>query len=342
MLQTITTQFGGKGCIESLIGGRSENQDSAGWTETSLGLLIVVCDGMGGAKGGKYASELAVATMIEDVSASAHDGNPLSVMREAVSHANAVIYQEGQNEEYKGMGTTLTALLLTDKNAVAVHVGDSRIYQLRKGRKIFRTDDHSMVFDMVKAKIISEEQARLSDCSNIILKALGIAESVEPDISVIPYCKGDRFVLCSDGFWSAFDEDTLIKKLSWKGDPEGPLESLANEIDQMGKNEGCSHDNLTAAVMDVDRNSIMNAQIISVVNLRNVVLGLLLIISICVNIYFIKASAEMRRVKTELKELYNDLTSAQDELTARKVEKILQLANDGKMENNIDDTSEDE
>ena len=77
------------------------------------------------------------------------------------------IIEEGQkNPELHGMGTTVTALLLTDYSAITAYIGDSRIYQLRNGKKIFRTFDHSMVFEMVKKKVISEEQARLSAQSN--------------------------------------------------------------------------------------------------------------------------------------------------------------------------------
>lgn len=343
MLQKIATRFDGKGCIESLIGGRSENQDSAGWADTPLGLLVVVCDGMGGAKGGKHASELAVNTIVADVSEVPPGSDPMVVIQNAVSHANAVIYEEGQKDEYKGMGTTLTALLIAEREAFAAHVGDSRIYQLRNGKKIFRTDDHSMVFDMVRAKVISEEQARLSDCSNVILKALGISQSVEPDISVIPYCSGDRFVLCSDGFWSAFEESALIKKLSWKGGMEESLEALANEIDLIGKNSGCNHDNLTAAVVDVGEKSTLPIwKVLRKVSLREMVLSILLLVSIIANCCFFSVSAELCRIREELEELYNELNVAQDGLTARKVGKILQITGNEELENNVEDTSDNE
>ena len=72
------------------------------------------------------------------------------------------------------MGTTVTALLIGRSYALVAHVGDSRIYQLRKGKKVYRSFDHSMVFEMVRKKVITEEQARLSAQSNIIMKALGI------------------------------------------------------------------------------------------------------------------------------------------------------------------------
>ncbi|HIZ87980.1 MAG TPA: protein phosphatase 2C domain-containing protein [Candidatus Coprenecus pullistercoris] len=262
---------------------------------------------MGGAQGGKHASELAVSTIVSDVSEASSADNPLSVIRKAVSHANTVIYEEGQKDEYKGMGTTLTVLLLTDKEAITAHVGDSRIYQLRHGRKIFRTDDHSMVFDMVRAKVITEEQARLSDCSNIILKALGVSESVEADMSVLPYCKGDRFVLCSDGFWSAFDETVLIKKLSVKGSPEDLLESVADEIDQIGKGYGGNHDNLTAAMVIVDKGSAGASVRMPLSNRYIMLSGLLLIISACLNFYFLRVASGLRHDASEWEKRYEEV-----------------------------------
>lgn len=88
------------------------------------------------------------------------------------------------------MGTTVTVLLINEEKATVAYVGDSRIYQIRKGRKIFRTFDHSMVFRMVKKKIITEEQARLSAQSNIILRAVGLKPDLDVDVFDLPYDKG--------------------------------------------------------------------------------------------------------------------------------------------------------
>lgn len=322
MPQIITSKFKGTGCIESLIGGRQENQDSAGYADTPFGLMIVVCDGMGGEKGGKQASTIAVDTIITEVSEATADMLPLPTIQRAIRIANSKIFEEGQKEEYKGMGTTLTTLLLTDDVAIVVHVGDSRIYQLRKGGKYFRTFDHSMVFDMVKANMMSEEQARLSDRSNIILKALGISETVEPDINITPYRKGDRFVLCTDGFWSAFDEKTLIRKLSRKKRPESMLDSLSEEIDITGKRNGSNHDNLTAAVFDIGKDSTLNTK--GKNKFIKPFLYIILFLSLCLNIYGIKTLMAIGHIKGELYKLHKDLEDAQEELTARKVEKILE------------------
>lgn len=139
------------GFIDSRIGGRKENQDSAGIKDTKLGYLVVVCDGMGGMQGGRTASQLAVQTILKTVASADNQANPSMTLIKAIRNANMAIIEEGRNNsDLQGMGTTVTALLLTPYSALTAYIGDSRIYQLRKGKKIFRTFDHSMVFEMVK------------------------------------------------------------------------------------------------------------------------------------------------------------------------------------------------
>lgn len=323
VLQTINTHSKSSGCIVSLIGGRSENQDSAGYVDTPLGLLVVVCDGMGGMKGGKHASSLAVKTVIDDMNSSSAEDNAYDVVKNAVYHANSVVYEEGRKEEFKGMGTTIVALLVSDNSAIAAQVGDSRIYQLRGGKKIFRTTDHSMVFDMVKANVITEEQARLSSCSNVILKALGIAESVEPDVYELTYRKGDRFVLCTDGFWAAAEENLIIKKLSAHKAPDKLLASMSAEINEIGIQEGGNHDNLTAAIIDVHASSLIKDRFMVRDFVPQMFFFLVLIVSIGFNIYACTRIHNMMSVRSDLEELKQELIEVQENLTAFKLEKII-------------------
>ena len=112
-----------------------------------------------------------------------------------------------------------------------------------------------MVFEMVKKKVISEEQARLSAQSNIILKALGVNTDIEVEVEERPYLKGDRFILCTDGFWGAMPEDELIRRLSENLPVNQVLEKTANYIENIGRNSGKEYDNLTAAVIEMDCNS---------------------------------------------------------------------------------------
>lgn len=242
--------------VDSHIGGRKENQDSAGFKDTALGAVIVVCDGMGGMNGGQKASSLAVTTILDVVAAASSDADRKEVLVEAIRKANEAILAYGtEYPSYAGMGTTVTALIVSDYSAVVAYVGDSRIYQLRNGKKVFRTFDHSMVFEMVKRKALTEEQARLSAQSNVILKALGVSQSVDPDVFELPYQNGDRFILCSDGFWGAMPEESFLSEVSGKGDTDKVLADMMKKVDEIGNNSGGKHDNLTAAFVDMKQDS---------------------------------------------------------------------------------------
>ena len=273
------------GFVDSRIGGRKENQDSAGFRETELGSLIVVCDGMGGMQGGSVASQLAVQTILETVALADKKTNPKTVLIQAIKNANSAIIEHGQNNPtLRGMGTTATVLLLTPYSALTAYVGDSRIYQLRNGKKIFRTFDHSMVFEMVKKRIISEEQARLSAQSNVILKALGVNADVEVEIAERPYKKGDRFVLCSDGFWGAMPEEEFVRHLVESNPIDKIFESTANVVESIGRNSGQEFDNLTAAILEMSSNSILKEKMNRTAKIIILILTVLLLISLIFNI----------------------------------------------------------
>lgn len=291
------------GFIDSRIGGRQENQDSAGIKKTMLGYLIVVCDGMGGVQGGRVASQLAVQKILETVDSADKQANPSMTLIKAIRNANLAIIEEGKNSsELQGMGTTVTALLLTPRSAITAHVGDSRIYQLRNGKKIFRTFDHSMVFEMVKKKVISEEQARLSAQSNVILRALGINVDLEVEVAELPYQKGDRFILCTDGFWSAMPEEDFIRHLSEKNSIDKILESTANVVESIGRSSGTEYDNLTAAILEVNCNSILKEKMKKSIKILIVILSLLLVGSLLLNIFMFSGNASVRSVEEEVAE----------------------------------------
>ena len=134
-MEDITNRFGFKGYVDSRIGGREENQDSYGYADTPLGLLVVVCDGMGGGPAGKTASELAVNTIVGIVKSCKPQNNPERTLLKAVEAANsALLGAISANPSLQGMGTTCVALLLNRKNAYIAHVGDSRCYVLRDGK----------------------------------------------------------------------------------------------------------------------------------------------------------------------------------------------------------------
>lgn len=304
MLQPISSKFEATGFVDSRIGGRQENQDCAGVRDTAIGLLVVVCDGMGGMQGGQIASMTAVTTIMSFFENIDKQADPAMTLVKAINEANSQIIAKGQEDpNLRGMGTTVTALLKTPKSAIVAHVGDSRIYQFRGGKKVFRTFDHSMVFEMVKKKVLTEEQARHSAQSNVILKALGVKPEVEVECQEIPYLKGDRFVLCSDGFWGAMPEDEFIALVTKKANANQVLTTTANKVEAIGKEKGGDYDNLTAAIVEIESNSKMQVKMNNTAKMTIGILAVLLVASIGLNTYnYFEKANNTEITKTSIKE----------------------------------------
>lgn len=247
---------------KSVIGGRTENQDSAGSMQTRFGFASVVCDGMGGAAGGKVASAMAVDIILHELN-NTRNADPASALRSAISKASQEIYRRGHHRpELRGMGTTAIAIIINADKAVVAHVGDSRAYQLREGEKVFRTDDHSKVFELVKRGILTEEQARLSEESNVIQRALGIAADVDVEINDnIPFWEGDLFMLCTDGVCGALPEEELLGMLTSTRDVKKLSQNVIEQIDLAGNRLGGGHDNLTVSFLQPLINSKLKVRI---------------------------------------------------------------------------------
>lgn len=275
------------GFAESRIGGRAENQDSFGWADTPFGFLVTVCDGMGGGPGGKTASSIAVKEIIAGVQEADPQEKLSNILIKAIRRANMAIISVGNEQPVlQGMGSTCTVLLINSQSANIAYVGDSRVYQLRGRQKIFRTFDHSMVFDLVKQKVITEEQARLSAQSNVITRALGIKPDVEVEITERPYERGDRFLLCTDGIHGAVEEKKLIRMASNRKIVLGNVvDEIATEIDDIGRNGGGGHDNLTLAVIETKLNSILKEKMSKKIKQLMLAISTFCIISVAINVY---------------------------------------------------------
>ena len=275
------------GFAESRVGGRSENQDSYGAMQTSRGYLVTVCDGMGGGPGGKTASSIAVNEILTGISEGADDETVVNVIIKAVRRANMAIIEAGnENPELKGMGSTATVLLISENSAHVAHVGDSRIYQFRGKKKVFRTDDHSMVFDLVKQKVITEEQARLSAQSNVITRALGMRPDIEVEVHELPFKKGDRFLLCSDGIHGTMPEREFIKMTTKSGSSLGAItDDIATYVDNLGRSGGGEHDNLTLAIVETKADSKLKPS--QSTSIKSVIIALVVICILVMMLFFL-------------------------------------------------------
>lgn len=295
-----------RGTIESLIGGRSENQDAADFIFAPIGTAVVVCDGMGGMKGGSTASTLAVQSILNYILAADKDDSPKEVLEKAFAHANDVIVKTGtDNPELCGMGTTVVAAIITRQSITLAFIGDSRIYQLRGKKKVFRTFDHSMVYQqLVKTGVLTEEQARLSAQSNIIMRALGNGKP-EPEIYELPYLEGDRFILCTDGFWGAMPEDDFLKLLTAKGDIKNIIRDVVRIVDMQGQMRGGTHDNLTVAAFDIKCNSKLRVKMSKKVKIILSAIIVLLMCSTVLNGLAVKKITKDKPIIKAVREYYD-------------------------------------
>ena len=240
--------------VDSRIGGRAENQDCAIAPDTPYGTLVVVCDGMGGGKAGASASTTVVQAMAQYVR-QAHPGQPAEqVLTQAVMHAHGLLRQTVcQHPELLGMGTTCVAALLTSTQAAIVHVGDSRCYLMRSGSVVFRTADHSVVGEMVRKGELTDDDARRATNANVITRALGIADRLEPEANLVVLCPGDRLALCTDGLWNAYPEAELQQLLAAPQPVDALLPAIMDGAEQRAILRGDEHyDNLTLALVQLE------------------------------------------------------------------------------------------
>jgi protein phosphatase len=203
--------------------------------------VFAVADGMGGARAGEVASRMAVEAFEE------HDGSgegPEDMLRGVAREANRRIYEAAQGDsEHAGMGTTLTAAMVSGREVAVGHVGDSRLYRLRDGALEQLTDDHSLVEELVRQGRLTPEEAEHHPQRSIITRALG----PEPDVDVETFTHtgrdGDVYLICSDGLSGMVPEDQMAQIVR----DAGSLEDAARELIEAANRNG-GRDNITVVL----------------------------------------------------------------------------------------------
>ncbi|MGB0589384.1 MAG: protein phosphatase 2C domain-containing protein [Myxococcota bacterium] len=229
--------------------------------------LYLVCDGMGGHLSGEVASATAVNVVREQLlarrevlDAYVDDPTPESAFAvtetfaEAVETASARIYERGMlNPEQRGMGTTLTGLLLRGERGFLAHVGDSRIYRTRAGKLEQLTEDHSLYNAMLKSGAKLEGEEALGRLKNAVTRAVGVQSAVEVDTYEVELQSEDRFLLCSDGLTGYLDGDELRDVMQ---EPDNDL--LVERLIAIANERG-GRDNITAVIVELPPNSLEGA-----------------------------------------------------------------------------------
>ena len=244
---------------------RTSNEDNLVTSELSVESssgskvvrLYAVADGMGGLDNGEIASQIALKTLIETLMSSlvlselhvnidSEDPESMqNLLGDAVQDANVKVFELGQKEK-KGVGTTLTALLLVNSMAVIANVGDSRIYLLREGTFQQVTVDHSLV-----AKLVTTGELKLVEIysypyRNIVTRFLGMEPEIEADLFSRKIKSEDVFLLCSDGLWEMIRNDQIQKILEEAETPQTACEQLVQIANLNG-----GADNISVIVVKV-------------------------------------------------------------------------------------------
>ena len=210
---------------------RQVNQDYVFTTGKPLGILqnlFVVADGMGGHQAGDYASKCTVEVMIKEIAKS--EGEDIErVLVKAIKAANREIIKEASGDEHlKGMGTTVVAATVKEQMLYFANVGDSRLYLINQGIQQL-SKDHSLVEELVRAGELDRAESRNHPQKNIITKAVGVAEDVQPDFFIVDMKENSRILLCSDGLSNMVDDEKLEEILSGEGTEEELAEKCIEE-----------------------------------------------------------------------------------------------------------------
>lgn len=228
---------------------RSENQDSSAFSVISSDCVwAVICDGMGGASGGKIASTMAVEHITESLNANYYDDMDseqiADMMITAVEEANTVIYKAAmEDSDLAGMGTTCDLVFVRESTVHVVHVGDSRTYSIRGGKILQLTEDHSIVQEMVRRGELTPDEAQHHPNKNLITRAIGVNHEVHIDYIEAEFAYGDVLLICSDGLSNHVDKAEMVKTVH-----ENRGVMLIDTLVEIAKRNG-GNDNITVTVI---------------------------------------------------------------------------------------------
>lgn len=231
---------------------RTQNQDAYSIVKLNREqLLVIVCDGMGGARSGNIASSMAVEVFVGEVQRTARNNmKPEKVdamLCSALELANKAVYEQSQiSEEYKGMGTTLVAAFFQKDRVTVANVGDSRAYLFNHEGVDAITTDHSLVEMMVQKGELTRETAKSFPGKNLITRAVGTENNVECDLYHVQLHKGDNVLLCSDGLSNQLSDQELLFEVIHGTNKSDCCQRLMNIANYRG-----APDNVTVVLVSI-------------------------------------------------------------------------------------------
>lgn len=229
---------------------RQQNQDVFHIETCGDMTLGLVCDGMGGARAGNVASQMAVdqfLTSVKRLKLERWREDPEALLNRAAREANEVVYEKATTDpDCAGMGTTMVAVLVIDQLAYLLNIGDSRGYLVSQGRVEKITRDHSVVERLLLSGQITEEEARQHPQKNLITRALGVEPRVDADFYRQYLSPGDYLLLCSDGLSNVVTEEEMLHQVSQEGEDSSCCQRLLDIAISKG-----APDNVTVVLLQM-------------------------------------------------------------------------------------------
>jgi serine/threonine protein phosphatase PrpC len=224
------------------------NEDCCGGAATGLGLLAVLCDGMGGHEAGERASRAALDTIVQRISGAQASAEPQSELTRAIESANRAVYAlGGQAPQGVRPGSTVVVALLSGNQLVCAHVGDSRAYLTRAGYAHRLTRDHSVVEELLQTGALHPDQAAAHPDAHHITRALGMSPDIDVTVSAaIEIDVDDVVLLCSDGLTDLVQDEEIAHVLTEAQSAESASRALVALANQRG-----GHDNITVQVLRI-------------------------------------------------------------------------------------------
>lgn len=242
----------------SVIGDRTDQQDSFGYSLKQDEGLIVVCDGMGGHDGGKIASEMAVETFLTTYSERYMIGNQIDVLIDTAKKADTLISQlKNDNGDPLNAGSTLVSVLINRKKLIWCSVGDSRAYLIRNGEMVQLTQDqnyHTVLIEKMNAGLLEEaEFQKESTRGEALISFLGIGNLSLIDYSETPFelVKDDKIIIMSDGLYKIVSDAEILRIIDNFSNIGEAVQALEAKAKKNAKNTSALRDNMTVALLKI-------------------------------------------------------------------------------------------
>ncbi|MFL2128606.1 MAG: Stp1/IreP family PP2C-type Ser/Thr phosphatase [Ruoffia tabacinasalis] len=228
---------------------RKSNQDYADYFKSDFNqYLFVLCDGVGGHQAGEVASELTtkyLGKQFKQLTKELTKEDASQWIGKAIEDVNIYLYEESlKDRQLAGMGTTLVVSLITKEFVLIAHVGDSRAYVFNEGHLIQKTEDHSLVNELIRSGEITEEEGNLHPQRNVVTQSIGVTPDVGYELLELPINEVEHLMLCSDGLTNMVSHEEIVDFFQQTEDFEHLAVSLVDAANEAG-----GRDNITIIVV---------------------------------------------------------------------------------------------